>query len=137
MKCWHFLAIVVQFAKAVPLSENSKEEANDVDHDLLIKPCLDELVANLIHHQDANGQVLYEARETFELAPGIFQTVVGRAKKDLLDHQNEADQSLFFGSRDSSASWPFLNGLGNLLFWNKFSIPSQYIYSNPILTRKR
>ena len=54
---------------------------NEGSYDHLVKPCLNDLVANLIHHKDADGHILYEARESFELTPRQFEAVVAKAKK--------------------------------------------------------
>ena len=60
---------------------NEATFAGSVKH--LVKPCLDDLVANLIGQEDADGHILYEARESFELTPRRFKAIVAKVQHQL------------------------------------------------------
>ena len=113
---------------------------NEVDYVDLVRPCLNDLVANLIHHQDADGQILYEARESFELTPRRFKAVLAKARKALMDTTTTSalldQRKMKDTTTEPVAYWPFLNRLGNFLFGGNFAIDSQKIHQSPALARK-
>ena len=60
----------------------------------LVRPCLDDLVGNLIGQEDADGHILYEARESFELTPKRFKAMVAKVQHQLRAlHQRTRSQS--------------------------------------------
>ena len=126
MKWQHYfiLAIVVYLL----LTTTITEAANEVDYDDLVKPCLNDLVANLIHHEDADGHILYEARESFELTPRRFKAVVAKAKADLADQTSASAEA-------AEAPWPFINALGNLATAGGFGIGTEDLHLSPIEAR--
>jgi len=127
---------------------------NEADYDDLVKPCLNDLVANLIHHKDADGHILYEARESFELTPRRFSALVAKAKKAIIEEEDVEEKaeagldqrrSGVSGSQplglppksptSSSGSWPWFNGVGNFLF-GRFTIPEDRLHMSPIDARR-
>ena len=95
---------------------------------------LNDLVSSLIHEADANGLILYEARESFNLSPKQFKALVAKAKRTI---EEESDQRLKPALSTSSSSWSYLNGLGNLVFPRSFAIPQEKIHLSPIQARER
>ena len=128
MKWCIFAGIVVWYL----VTGEAVEAANEVEYDDLVKPCLNDLVANLIHHEDADGHILYEARESFELTPRRFRAVVAKAKFDLLDQKRGRMEAA------SGRSWPFINALGNLASLSGtggFAITKERLHLSPIEAR--
>ena len=95
---------------------------------------LNDLVSSLIHEADANGLILYEARESFNLSPKQFKGLVAKAERAI---EEESDQRLKPALSTSSSSWSYLNGLGNLVFPRSFAIPLEKIHLSPIQARER
>ena len=122
---WH-LAIVVLFTLKAAVA----------DYDNLVKPCVDGLVANLIEHADADGHILYEARQTFELTPEKFQQVVSKVREAVKKTPDQRRRQIQSGV-DEQPSWPFFNGLGNLLFGQNFAVDRSRLHLNPIDARKK
>ena len=109
----------------------------------LVKPCLNDLVANLIGQEDAEGHILYQARETFELSPRQLKAVLAKVQHQLLLHQrkgHEGQSRVASEDKPSTAaqgkeSWTFFNTLGNWLFGWHFSIGDQKLHQSPIQAR--
>ena len=68
---------------SLSLSDDEANEATFAGVKHLVKPCLDDLVANLIGQEDADGHILYEARESFELTPRRFKAIVAKVQHQL------------------------------------------------------
>ena len=122
----------------------SSTEGSSSKFNLLVRPCLNDLVANLIGQEDAEGHILYQARETFELSPRQLKAVLAKVQHQLLLHQRKGHEggksrvASEENSRPSEAqneSWTFFNTLGNWLFGRHFSIKEQKLHQSPIEAR--
>ena len=136
MKCLFLLIFLASLTQAAKIKAN---QANS-----LLRPCLNDLIANLIGQEDAEGHILYQARETFELSPRQLKAVLAKVQHQLLLHQRKGHEggksrvASEENSRPSEAqneSWTFFNTLGNWLFGRHFSIKEQKLHQSPIEAR--
>ena len=111
---------------------NSQGTNKVSSYDDLVKPCLNDLVSHLIHHQDAEGHILYEARQSFELTPRRFKAVVEKAKIALA----KARTSRAAADLDDQRRFGLFNRLGNLLFGH-FYIAEDRLHLGPVKARIR
>ena len=44
-------------------------------------------------HRDADGHILYEARESFELTPRRFSALVAKAKKAIIEEEDVEEKA--------------------------------------------
>ena len=84
----------VLFSIVLCYCSNEATTASAISAQVLVRPCLDDLVGNLIGQEDADGHILYEARESFELTPKRFKAMVAKVQHQLRDlHQRTRSQS--------------------------------------------
>ena len=134
MKCLFLLFLLSTLTQAARLKAS---QANS-----LLRPCLNDLIANLIEHEDAEGHILYEARETFELSPRQLKALLGKVQHLLLLHQRKGHEGQSWtveaseeASSEKTQSWTFFNTLGNWLFGNRFAIQDQKLHQSPVQAR--